>query len=236
MRNFYSIQNRVIISNYFLNSLFSHLFQFLLMSREMIKKVKGMLTQWIAPRGFLGYEQLTCPTRSAGLAQPLQDITVLNIAGLLQHMPEVDIKQPPFTRVNRHSMNYTDHGERAVQMYYTLTNEAPPPEAPIKELLSQLKKLSTAPLDALKTHVQQKHNREKAIDEKSAMLFAKQILTNTNKLPASLPAALRMHAFRMIRNALPLSDDRKGSATLHPPTLPLFHRAAVPHCNWWPPN
>ena len=152
---------------------------------------------------FLGYEQLTCPTRSAGLAQPLQDITVLNIAGLLQHMPEVDIKQPPFTRVNRHSMNYTDHGERAVQMYYTLTNEAPPPEAPIKELLSQLKKLSTAPLDALKTHVQQKHNREKAIDEKSAMLFAKQILTNTNKLPASLPAALRMHVFRMIRNALP---------------------------------
>ena len=73
-KGLYSTQNRVIISNSFLLSIFSFLQRFFLMSADMMIRVKTVISTWTIPTRLLTYDHLTAPTRLAGISQPRRDV------------------------------------------------------------------------------------------------------------------------------------------------------------------
>ena len=141
-KSHYNTQNRVIISNSFLSSIFSYLFHFYVMGEHLHDQAEALLTRWLVPANRFKYNHMTAPTQRAGLTQPLQDLYKLNISSILRN--KTNIPQPNHNRGgyppiydnhgNGASLLHQDHIQRAAYFFFDLTDTPPPPDTEQKDL------------------------------------------------------------------------------------------------------
>jgi hypothetical protein len=190
----YTPQQRVIICNTFLSSIFSFLHHYFLMDKNDVKRVKQLATAWLVTQKRYRYDHMTAATAHAGLAQPLRDITKINIAAVLRNQDS--IAQPPYPKVDSKSLLISNHIYRATQIYHNMTRTVPAAEVEQRDLSAALHRLDKTSLNALAAKFR------KDWGASLGRSHAKRICRNTEKLPTSLLSCLRNHAFDIIHNAL----------------------------------
>jgi hypothetical protein len=225
LKEHYSIQNRVIIANTFLTSILSFLHRYFLMPIRLVQKVKTLITSWIVPAHRFTYEQLTAPTRTAGLCQPLRDVEKMNIAALLRgkSADEDDRKymdlllSSPFSPSPASAVlvlppNHTiapsrrfnpkliwSHVQEAASRFCLKTDGPAPARCSAKKLYAAM----MTEHDTISVLAAKLNPRDYPIGLELASELARNIMTNTRLLPARLPSDLRYHSFLLIHNALP---------------------------------
>ena len=121
-----SIDQRIIICNVFLTTIFSYLMQFFIMPRdEVIAKVRNVLRKLIIPfnGGAFAYIHLVIPTKDMGFKQPLRDLWAAGITALtagidfeafngMNHPPLLASK-PYLDKNDWQSMHIDDHRDAA---------------------------------------------------------------------------------------------------------------------------
>ena len=191
----FSTQQRVLICNVFLTTIFSFLNRVYLMSNLMLKRVRQLSTQWLVKANRFTYDHLTSPTVHAGIAQPLRDLQKTNVAAILRNS-EIDVKEIKTPASS--SMLMTHHFARAAKLYQTMTRTDPPEATAQSDLYSALQRLDKTSLCALAaTYTRQLGCKT------NGRILAKRVCRNTECLPVSLLSSLRYHAFEIIHNALP---------------------------------
>ena len=121
-QSLFSTQQRVVICNVFLNSIFSFLNRFLLMSPAHIKIIKRISSKRRVKAHRYTYDHLASPVAHAGIAQPLKDLRKSNIAAVLRNAK--DTLEP--SQAASDSMLMTDHLSRAAWSYKVMTRTDPP--------------------------------------------------------------------------------------------------------------
>ena len=205
LKGFYNTQNRVIIANSFLQSIFSYLFRFYMMGEDYHRDVEKLVTTWLVPANRFTYDRLTAPTRQAGLTQPLQDINHTNIVTLLRKrdtLPKPTGSPPTYHWGNGASLKITDHIQRATYLFHALTDRHPETETDQKTLNTIMRKYDPTPFEALRRKFNTRGSSNYLGPEQSRVR-AKAIVTNTMSLPASLPSRIRYHVFELVHNAVP---------------------------------
>ena len=207
LKSFYNTQNRVIISNAFLSSIFSYLFRFYMMGEDYHKDVERLLTTWLVPARRFRYDQLTAKTREAGLTQPLQDIFRLNIAALLRMRPSLPKPSegdagPEYHWGNGASLLVDEHIQRAVYYFHALTDLHPSPDLEQKTLYKSLLERDPTPLDSL-AQKWDNPGRSRYLGPTQSLVRAKLVVSKTKELPAKLPSKIRYHVFELVHNAVP---------------------------------
>ena len=191
----FSTQQRVLICNVFLTTIFSFLNRVYLMSNLMLKRVRQLSTQWLVKANRFTYDHLTSPTVHAGIAQPVWDLQQTNVAAILRNS-EIDVKEIKTPASS--SMLMTHHFARAAKLYQTMTRTDPPEATAQSDLYSALQRLDKTSLCALAaTYTRQLGCKT------NGRILAKRVCRNTECLPVSLLSSLRYHAFEIIHNALP---------------------------------
>ena len=115
----YTMQNRVIISNVRLTSIFGFLSKFFVLGEEDAKDVETLTTEWVVAARFVTFDMLVAPTNKVGMATPLQDIFKLNVAGVLarqENLPEPAPIAPFYQVVDGSSMLMSDHVLKALSL------------------------------------------------------------------------------------------------------------------------
>ena len=207
LKSFYNTQNRVIIANAFLSSIFSYLFRFYMMGEDYQKDVESLISSWLVPANRFRYDHLTAKTREAGLTQPLQDIFKLNIAALLRMRPTLP---KPLEKGNGPGLHWGDgasmlmdeHIQRAAYFFHALTDLYPSPELEQKTLYKSLLERDPTPLHAL-AQKWDVPGRSRYLGPTQSLARAKLVVSKTSELPAKLPSKVRYHIFELIHNAIP---------------------------------
>jgi ribonuclease HI len=197
LRNFYSLQNRVIIANSFLLSTFAYVNNFFLMSRALLLQVESAIAKWVIPARRFKLEHLTAPTRDAGLRQPLRDLFKMNVCSLLARLKEFPAT---ITMPRNTTMLIKDHVYMAYENYCHVLGESPEVGSPFKSLH---KKMAADPNGILRSLSEKLDNKEFRLGPSLSMEIATNILSATRMLPSNIPAELRTHCFLLVHNAVP---------------------------------
>ena len=205
LKSFYNTQNRVIIANSFLQSIFSYLFRFYMMGEDFHRDVERLVTTWVVPANRFTYDNLTAPTRDAGLTQPLQDINHTNIVTLLRKretLPEPVGDPPTYDWGDGASLKIADHIQRAAYFFHALTDHHPEVETDQKTLNQIMRKHDPTPRAALARKFNNRH-RSNYLGPAQSVVRADTIIANTRQMPARLPSRIRYHIFELVYNAVP---------------------------------
>ena len=135
------------------------------------------------------------------LTAPLHDLVHLNLASILRELEpgtgavlQRAIGRPRETLIGEHQHN-------AISTFRELVGRDPPDESSVRTLHTIIKNHDNSHARALQTKIQAKY-RDNEIDPESANEIYQRIVTNTQALPARIPAKHRLHAFLVIHNAL----------------------------------
>ena len=189
-QGFYAIQNRIIITNAFLFSIFAYLCRFFLLSNKMISTIRSVVDKWLIKGSYYTHVQLTCPTHWGGLLQPLRDIAFLNISMILRNrkrLPAPRSQDPYYPKPPRRSMSIQDHLIRACTIYRSGIGSEPPVETTQMLLYTSLSS-QRHHLKVLIAKVQCRRNEEKYIGPYAAEWVGKRIHSIVAQLPRFLPS------------------------------------------------
>lgn len=205
LKSFYNTQNRVIIANAFLSSIFSYLFRFYMMGEDYHRDVENLISSWLVPANRFRYDHLTASTREAGLVQPLQDIFKINIAAVLRarnSLPKPRGDPPQYNWGDGASLVMQDHVQRAVYFFHHLTLSHPKDDSTQHDLFKLLQQRDETSLYAL-ADKWNNPKRSNYLGEDQSLIRAKLVISHTKQLPARLPSRIRYHIFELVHNAIP---------------------------------
>ena len=204
----YTLQNRVLISNVRLSSVFAFLNKFFVMGEADQKTVEARTTDWTVTARRYTYDMLAAMTSRAGLDTPLHDIFKLNVAGVLAGQvepPEPYGSAPFYGTVDGASMLMHDHVRKAASLFHHICKGPPPDDASKRSLYKMLEEHDETSEQALIQKVGGRWAQWK-MPTQEAEPIVKIILSNTAKLPKRLIQPLRNHVFLIIQNALMTKD------------------------------
>ena len=185
LRDLYSTQNRITIANTFLLPTLSFLQHYFVMSKQDTKQAERLIALWVVPANRFTYDQLTAPTRHAGLSEPLRDVYKANVAALLRRRDEDDTPlEVEAKRIT--TLRIVEHVGEAAAAFRHLTEQVAPPDHSQKKLYKLLLQADETPLDALSDKLNPPNRR---IGKEAALELANTIHDNTYALPARLPPA-----------------------------------------------
>jgi len=196
-KKYFSIQTRVIISNSFLSTIPSFVFNFFKIAEKDLVEARRLISEWVIPGRRFTYTQLTAPTKKVGLAQPLHDLLHLNLAGLIAGLNSLEFEPLPVP-----SLIHSNQVALACAVFLKIANKPPLLDSDFRSLRSQLHNCDKASWFALCAKVQGT-GRRRVMDADSAATIATTMTDNTQLLPGGLKPVIRSHVFLLCHNALP---------------------------------
>ena len=196
MQSRLDMAGRVRLANVYLLTIFSYLFRFFLMSEGTSRRVLKSLKRWLIRGTVTNMARLTAPAHLLGLATPLKDLAMLNMAALLRRREAI----PNPAMSGDYSMLIGDHVEHAAISYASITGSAFPPlseQAPLMENLLHSDGTAMGRLAKTFSARMKRHGRDMQV---RALLC--NVASNALRLPATLKPELRNHLFNIVHQCV----------------------------------
>ena len=200
MQDRHTMAGRVRLANMYLLPIFSYLFRFFLMSAETSDRVLDGLGHWLIKGNCTNLKRLSAPTHLLGLANPLHDLSKLNVAAILRRR-----KEAPVPHVSgAYSMLVDDHIGHAAEYYHDLTGLGVQADADQSELMANMVHSDVKPLERLVSTLAARYKRHGRRVEAKVML--RSIASNALRMPTKLRSAIRNHMFNIVHQCVFTND------------------------------
>lgn len=180
------LDQKVIIANVFILPVLSYVYQFYLIPTPQLTEVAQMLRKFLIAHTQFKLECLHFPTEELGLRHPLKDLELHNVAAMCHEVPGPG---------EWHHMDIRSHWQRARKYFEIVVGDV----TPGKTRKIRYEQMMRAP--------KLQSERQHEISRKVALLKTQgnwlTLLENWKQIPRSVPEIFRVHAIKMVYNALP---------------------------------
>ena len=211
-KSMFNTAERVRVANTYFVPILSYIHRFYMMTKYVQDQVEVVLRSWLIKNHETNLRRLCAPTHAAGLHCPLRDPVHVNTACVLRQRAA----EPPGPR--RHYGSYTlmmsDHVLKAAEAYEKVVGTRYPAGATQAQHYQTLLHADAKPLQQLGDTLLARFKRHDADPDRtpsgSPGTDLDSIVGNCLRIPNSLNAGLRNHAFYIVHNLLYVGARFKG--------------------------
>jgi len=211
-KSMFSLAERVRVANTYFVPILSYIHRFYVMTKYIRDQVEDVLRSWLIKNTETNLRRLCAPTHAAGLHCPLRDPVHVNTASILRRREA----EPPGAR--RHYGSYTllmsDHVLKAAEEYEKVVGARYVAGATQAQHYQVLLHADAEPLQKLGDTFLARFKRHDADPDRAPSgcpgTELDNIVGNYMRIPDSLNAGLRNHAFYIVHNMLYVGARFKG--------------------------